>query len=119
MEKRIIVSRLYGVKYVFLKIPLDILFIDIPFFCIVRLMSSESSMFEGFMVEARESSDFFGEGSTMHQEDFDNGSTIWGTWVTDPNQVGSGYSQDDFLYHAIECNRSLYSNEGPFEVGFY
>ena len=80
-------------------------------------MSSESATFEGFLVEARESSDFFGEGSTMHQEDFDNGSTIWGTWVTDPNQVGSGYSPDDFLYHAVECNRSLDSNEGPFEVG--
>ena len=93
---------------------------SVPFFCTVRLISSVTTgTFEGFMVEARESSDFFGEGSTMHQEDFDNGSTIWGTWVTDPNQVGSGYSPDDFLYHAIECNRSLYSNEGPFEVGLY
>ena len=77
---------------------------SVPFFCTVRLISSvTTATFEGFMVEARESSDFFGEGSTMHQEDFDNGSTIWGTWVTDPNQVGSGYSPDDFLYHALSA----------------
>ena len=91
----------------------------IPFFCTVRLMSSEPATFEGFIVEARERTVLFEEGSTPTEQDFDNGSTIWGTWVTDPNQVGSGYSPDDFLYHAIECNRSLDSNEGPFEVGLY
>ena len=51
--------------------------------------------FEGFMVEARENTSSFEEGST-----------IWGTWVTDPNN----------LYHAVECNRSSSSSEGPFEV---
>ena len=54
------------------------------------------------MVEARESTGSF-------EEDFEEGSTIWGTWVTDPNN----------LYHAIECNRSLNSSEGPFEVSCY
>ena len=47
------------------------------------------------MVEARENTSSFEEGST-----------IWGTWVTDPNN----------LYHAVECNRSNSSSEGPFEV---
>ena len=47
------------------------------------------------MVEARENTSSFEEGST-----------IWGTWVTDPNN----------LYHAVECNRSSSSSEGPFEV---
>ena len=83
----------------------------------VRLMSIvTTTTFEGFMVEARESTDFFGEGSTIYQEDFDNKSTIWGTWVTDPNMVGSGGGPNSFLYHTVECNRSLESNEGPFEV---
>ena len=49
------------------------------------------------MVEARESTSSFEEGST-----------IWGTWVTDPN--------DPRRYHAVECNRSISSSEGPFEV---
>ena len=47
------------------------------------------------MVEARENTPSFEEGST-----------IWGTWVTDPNN----------FYHAVECNRSSSSSEGPFEV---
>ena len=47
------------------------------------------------MVEARENTSSFEEGNT-----------IWGTWVTDPNN----------LYHAVECNRSSSSSEGPFEV---
>ena len=54
------------------------------------------------MVEARENT-----------EAFDIGSTIWGTWVTDLNQLGSGY---DLLYRTVECNRSLTSSEGAFEV---
>ena len=54
------------------------------------------------MVEARESTGSF-------EEDFEEGSTIWGTWVTAPNN----------LYHAVECNRSLNSSEGPFEVTYY
>ena len=54
------------------------------------------------MVEARESDGSF-------EEDFEEESTIWGTWVTDPNNV----------YHAVECNHSLNSSEGPFEVSFY
>ena len=82
----------------------------------VRLISITTATFEGFMVEARESTDFFGEGSTIYQEDFDNGSTIWGTWVTDPNMLGSGGGPNNFMYHTVECNRSLESNEGPFEV---
>ena len=49
------------------------------------------------MVEARENT-----------ASFEEGSTIWGTWVTDPN--------DPRLYHAVECNRSSSSSEGPFEV---
>ena len=51
------------------------------------------------MVEARESDGSF-------EEYFEEESTIWGTWVTNP----------DVLYHAVECNRSLNSSEGPFEV---
>ena len=61
----------------------------------VQLLGDSSSMFEGFMVEARENTSSFEEGST-----------IWGTWVTDPNN----------FYHAVECNRSNSSSEGPFEV---
>ena len=55
-------------------------------------------MFEGYMVEARENTSSFEEGSS-----------IWGTWVTDPNN----------RYHAVECNRSNSSSEGPFEVSHY
>jgi len=47
------------------------------------------------MVEARESTD-----------SFDEGSTIWGTWVPDPS---------DANYHAVTCNRSNDSSVGPFE----
>ena len=48
------------------------------------------------MVEARENTSSFEEGST-----------IWGTWVVpDPNNH----------YHAVECNRNNSSSEGPFEV---
>ena len=50
------------------------------------------------MVEARENTSSFEEGST-----------IWGTWVTDSNN----------RYHAVECNRSNSSSEGPFEVSHY
>ena len=52
------------------------------------------------MVEARENTSSFEEGST-----------IWGTWVVpDPNNL---------LYHAVECNRNSSSSEGPFEVSRY
>ena len=79
------------------------LFIHIPFLPTVQLTSTLSSTFEGFMVEAREST-----------EAFDIGSTIWGTWVTD---LGSGFDPNmNLLYHTVECNRSLTSSEGPFEV---
>ena len=50
------------------------------------------------MVEARESTSSFEEGST-----------IWGTWVNVPNT----------LYHAVECNRSSTSSEGLFPVSYY
>ena len=62
----------------------------------VRLSSQPGSTFDGFMVEARESTD-----------SFDEGSTIWGTWVPDPS---------DANYHAVTCNRSNDSSVGPFEV---
>ena len=64
----------------------------------VRLSSQPGSTFDGFMVEARESTD-----------SFDEGSTIWGTWVPDPS---------DANYHAVTCNRSNDSSVGPFEVSF-
>ena len=54
------------------------------------------------MAEARESNSPF-------SEDFEEGSTIWGTWIADQNR----------LYHAIECNRSMSSSEGPFQVRYY
>ena len=88
------------------------LFTHIPFLPIVQLIStSMSATFEGIMVEARN-----------FTEDFEIGSTIWGTWVTDLNllQLGSGYDPNMQLsYHAVECNRSLTSSDGPFEVRFY
>ena len=53
-------------------------------------------------------------------EDFDIGSTIWGTWVTDLNLMGSEYDPDmNLLYHIVGCNRSLTSSEGPFHVRYY
>ena len=53
-------------------------------------------------------------------EDFDIGSTIWGTWVTDLNLLGSGYDPNiNLLYRTVECNRSLTSSEGPFDVRYY
>ena len=90
--------------------------IHIAFLPTVQLTSTPGSMFEGFMVEARERTVLFEEGSTPTEEDFDNGSTIWGTWVTD---LGSGYDPNMNLvyqYHTVECNRSLTSSEGAFEV---
>ena len=68
----------------------------------VQLVSTSTARFEGFMVEARESNSPFGQ-------DFEVGSTIWGTWIAD------GRSS----YHAIECNRSMSSSEGPFQVRYY
>ena len=86
------------------------LFIHIPFLPIVRLISTSTATFEGFMVEARNST-----------EDFEIGSTIWGTWVIDLNPLeSSGFSPDmNLLYHTVECNRSLTSSEGPFHVRYY
>ena len=87
------------------------LVIHIPFLSTVQLISTSSATFEGIMVEARNST-----------EDFEIGSTIWGTWVTDLNllQLGSGYDPDmELLYHTVECNQSLTSSDGPFEVRFY
>ena len=68
----------------------------------VQLASTTTATFEGFMVEARESNSPF-------RQDFEVGSTIWGTWIAD------GRSS----YHAIECNRSMSSSEGPFQVRYY
>ena len=68
----------------------------------VQLASTSTAAFEGFMVEARESNSPFGQ-------DFEVGSTIWGTWIADQNN----------RYHAVECNRSMSSSEGPFQVRYY
>ena len=69
----------------------------------VQLASTSlATTFEGFMVEAR-------EGNSPIGEEFEEGSTIWGTWVADENSS----------YHAIECNRSINSSEGPFQVRYY
>ena len=79
------------------------LFIHIYFLPTVQLTSTMGSAFEGFMVEAREST-----------EAFDNGSTIWGAWVTD---LGSGFDPSmNLLYHTVECNRSLTSSEETLGV---
>ena len=71
----------------------------------VQLASTSTARFEGFMVEARESNSPFGQ-------DFEVGTTIWGTWIADQN---NGHS----FYHAVECNRSMSSSEGPFQVRYY
>ena len=86
------------------------LFIDnYPFCFTVQLISTSTATFEGFMVEARNSTEYF-----------DIGSTIWGTWITDPNLLGSGYDPNmNLLYHTVECNRSLTSSEGSFDVRYY
>jgi len=59
----------------------------------LQLVAEPGATIDGFMVEARENT-----------SSFEQGSTIWGTWVNDPNSV----------YHAVECNRSNTSSEGPF-----
>ena len=87
----------------------------VPFLPTVQLTSTSSSTFEGFMVEARERTVF--EGSTPTEEDFVIESTIWGTWVTDQSQLVS--PKMNLLYHTTECNRSLTSTEGPFDVRYY
>jgi len=56
-------------------------------------------MIYGIMVEARENISPFEE----------EGSTIWGTWVNDPNG----------FYHAVECNWSSIPSEGPFPVSHH
>ena len=82
----------------------SVLIQGIPLFhTTVRLASSPGTTFEGFMAEARESNSPF-------SEEFEEGSTIWGTWIADENSS---------LYHAIECNRSMNSSEGPFQVRYY
>ena len=60
--------------------------------CTVQLVGNQQNTIDGIMVEARENTSSFEEGST-----------IWGTWVNDPNS----------FYHAVECNRSSTSSEGP------
>ena len=93
------------------------MFIHISFFFSIVQLTSTSGTFEGFMVETRERTE---EESTPTEEAFDIGSTIWGTWVTDQSQLGSGFDPSmDLLYHTVECNRSLTSSEGPFEVRYY
>ena len=75
----------------------------------MQLISTSTATFEGFMVEARN-----------FTEDFEIGSTIWGTWVIDLNLLGSEYNPNmSLLYHTVECNRSLTSSEGPFHVRYY
>jgi len=64
----------------------------------VQLVADPGAMIDGIMVEARENTSSFEEGST-----------IWGTWVNDPNS----------FYHAVECNRSSTSSEGPFPVSHH
>ena len=68
----------------------------------VQLASTSTATFAGFMVQARDSNILFRHG-------FEEGSTIWGTWIADQNN----------RYHAIECNRSINSSEGPFQVRYY
>ena len=63
--------------------------------CTVQLVADTGAMIDGIMVEARENT-----------SSFEAESTIWGTWVNDPNN----------FYHAVECNRSNTSSEGPFPV---
>ena len=80
-----------------------------PFFSTVQLISISTARFEGFTVEARNTT-----------EDFEIGSTIWGTWVTDLNLMGFEYNPNmSLLYHTVECNQSLTSSEGPFDVRYY
>ena len=75
----------------------------------MQLISTSTATFEGFMVEARN-----------FTEDFEIGNTIWGTWVIDLNLLGSEYNPNmSLLYHTVECNRSLTSSEGPFDVRLY
>ena len=66
--------------------------------CTVQLVADQGATIDGIMVEARENTSSFEEGST-----------IWGTWVNDPNS----------FYHAVECNRSSTSSEGPFSVNHH
>ena len=68
----------------------------------VQLASTSTATFAGFMVEARESNSPF-------RQHFEEGSTIWGTWIADQNN----------RYHAVECNRNMSSSEGPFQVRYY
>ena len=79
---------------------LSVLIHGIPLFHTTVRLASTFATFEGFMAEARES----------NREEFEEGSTIWGTWIADENSS---------LYHAIECNRSMNSSEGPFQVRYY
>ena len=97
VERYTIVSRLTVV------VLFSVLICGIPLFhTTVRLASTTFATFEGFMAEARESNSPF-------REEFEEGSTIWGTWIADENSS----------YHAIECNRSINSSEGPFQVRYH
>ena len=98
MEKHTCVSRVYNIP-LFVTLCSPVYSLSLP---TVQLVSTTTATIEGFMVEARESDGSF-------EEDFEEGSTIWGTWVIDPNSK----------YHAIECNRGFNSSEGPFEVSYH
>jgi len=64
----------------------------------LQLTATQPATIDGIMVEARE--------NTLS---FEEGSTIWGTWVNYPNS----------FYHTVECNRSNTSSEGPFPVSHH
>jgi len=62
------------------------------------LYSQESqNTFEGYLVEARESNT---------SGDFAESSSIWGTWL----------QYQSSPYHALHCNRSSTSQDGPYPV---
>lgn len=64
----------------------------------VLLYSQESqNTFEGYLVEARESNT---------SGDFAESSSIWGTWL----------QYQSSPYHALHCNRSSTSQDGPYPV---
>ena len=64
----------------------------------VLLYSQESqNTFEGYLVEARESNT---------RGDFAESSSIWGTWL----------QYQSSPYHALHCNRSSTSQDGPYPV---
>jgi len=58
--------------------------------CTVQLVGSPFATIDGIMVEARENTSSFEEGST-----------IWGTWVNDPN---SSYFESNVTFSPIETS---------------